>query len=168
MELLLGCGRNKTRVIRPNGVADWRDLTTLDINEEVIPDVVWDLNNIPLPFPDNSADEIHAYSVLEHIGAQGDYRFFFTQFEDFWRVLKPGGFFCGIVPQWDKLWSFGDPGHTRIIHGGTLTFLDQKAYEECGKTARTDYRFCYNGNFEIVYLENVVTEDMYFILKAVK
>ena len=166
MDLLLGCGNNLQRMISPIR-KEWVDLKTVDIDPGSKCDLEWDRNEVPLPFSDNSADEIHAYSVLEHIGSQGDYRFFFKQFEDFWRILKPGGFLCGIVPDFNTMWTFGDPGHTRVINRGTLHFLSQKAYEEVGKTSMTDYRWCYKGDFELFHHQ---TENgtFYFILKAVK
>ena len=166
-ELLIGCGSNRRKRFRtPNGI-EWNNLKTLDFNEDVKPDILWDLNNIPLPFDSDSFDEIHAYHVLEHCGSQGDYKIFFNQFNDFWRVLRPGGCFCGIVPKGNDIWTWGDPGHSRVINEGTLCFLDQKNYEQCGKTPMADYRFCYHGNFEIVSHNN--TEyDFHFILKAKK
>jgi SAM-dependent methyltransferase len=166
-ELLIGCGLNlKKRFKTPNG-EDWNNLITLDFNEDVNPGIVWDLNNIPLPFDNNSFDEIHAYHVLEHCGRQGDYKYFFDQFNDFWRILKPGGCFCGVVPQRNDVWTWGDPGHTRVINDGTICFLDQKRYEKCGETSMTDYRFCYHGDFEIIG-HNITEDDYYFILKARK
>jgi hypothetical protein len=166
MDILLGCGHSRTRMISPVR-KEWVDLVTVDINQDCKPDVEWDLNTVPLPFSDNSADEIHAYNVLEHCGTQGDYRFFFRQFEDFWRILKPGGFLCATVPMPNTLWTWGDPGHTREINNGSIVFLDQNSYADCGSTAMTDYRFCYKGNFKIT--ASIVDKETYvFILQAIK
>lgn len=166
MDILLGCGHSRVRMISPTR-KEWNDLVTVDFNQECKPDVEWDLNKIPLPFAENSADEIHAYQVLEHIGHQGDYRFFFAQFEDFWRVLKPNGFLCATVPTFNGLWAWSDPGHTRIISQGSIYFLDQNTYKECGTTSQTDYRFCYHGNFKIQasFIDN---ETYHFVLQAIK
>lgn len=166
MDLLLGCGNSKVRLLSP-ARNEWDNLVTVDIDPGSKPDVEWDLNKIPLPFDDNSADEIHIYNVLEHIGKQGDFKVFFKQFEDFYRVLKPGGFLCACVPCINNVWTWGDPGHTRVINLGTLSFLDQNCYNEVGKTARTDYRWCYKGNFNMVH-QHDDKETLYFVLKAVK
>lgn len=93
-ELLIGCGSDLRKKLTADGTKEWTCLVTLDYCERHNPDVVWDLNNIPLPFDDNTFDEIHAYEVLEHTGTQGDYKFFFKQFEEFWRLLKPGETSC--------------------------------------------------------------------------
>lgn len=166
-ELLIGCGNQRKKLLAVNEKKEWTKLTTLDIDETCNPDVVWDLNNVPLPFKENEFDEIHAYETLEHIGTQGDYKFFFNQFTDFWRILKPGGLFYATVPKWNTLWSWGDPGHTRIINEGTITFLSQKRYAEIGKTAMTDYRWCYQADFDFNTVQNTET-NFIFVLNAVK
>src|SRR5687767_7500638 len=102
MELLLGCGNNLVKKVTFAAVPQqWVELVTLDVDPGVKPHVVHDLNDVSLPFADDNFDEIHAYEVLEHCGHQGDWRFFFNQFYDFWRILKPGGYFVATVPMWD-------------------------------------------------------------------
>lgn len=168
MDILLGCGHSSERRIG-TGRKTWNNLIRVDMNPEVKPDVEWDLNKIPLPFDDNTADEIHAYNVLEHTGSQGDYKFMFAQFEDFWRILKPGGLLCATVPSWNSVWAFGDPGHTRIINIGTITFFSQAHYKaECGNGMRSDYRNIYKGNFKIEFTKIDATGTFAFVLKALK
>lgn len=151
-ELLIGCGSNRAKKLNVGGRAEWSSLTTLDCNSDHNPDVVHDLNVIPLPFDDESFDEIHGYEVLEHCGTQGDWKFFFAQWSDFWRILKPGGYFLGTVPLPTSVWAWGDPSHTRVLPKECLTFLSQRAYEQVGTTAMSDFRFCYSADFEIVHL----------------
>ena len=88
-EILLGAGSNHAKKLGFS--PEWNGLVTVDINPDHKPDVLHDLSVLPLPFADDCADEIHAYDVMEHVGAQGDWRFFFDQWSDIWRVLKPGG-----------------------------------------------------------------------------
>jgi SAM-dependent methyltransferase len=167
-ELLLGCGHSrKKQVVFPDIPADWTGLTTLDIDPSVNPDVVWDLNNTSLPFEDGAFDEVHAYECLEHVGRQGDWRFFFDQFADFWRILKPKGYFVGTVPMWDSPWAWGDPGHTRVITRGSLIFLNQGEYDQLGDTNMTDYRPWWKGNFKTIAVEET-EHRMGFVLQAIK
>lgn len=168
-ELLIGCGNARKKFITSEVIpAEWKKLTTLDIDPSCNPDVVWDLNQVPLPFEDNSFNEIHAYEVLEHVGRQGDWKFFFDQFADFHRILRPGGFLVGTCPMWDSPWAWSDPGHTRLLSKHSLVFLSQAEYErQVGKTHMTDYRAYYKADFEIL----AVTEHEHvwgFVLKALK
>lgn len=168
-ELLLGCGSNwQKKLIQPGTPATWQNLVTLDINADHNPDVVYDMEKLPLPFDDDLFDEIHAYEVLEHIGSQGDYKFFFAQFEDFWRILKPGGLLIGTVPMWNSVWAWGDPSHKRVIQKESFVFLDQEQYKiQVGKTAMSDFRYLYSGDFTGLWF-NEEQFNFSFVLQAVK
>ena len=62
------------------------------------PDVVCDVTG-PLPFPDDHADEVHAYHLLEHL-----WRWKAQDCLGEWiRVLKPGGFLVLEMPCFDKI-----------------------------------------------------------------
>jgi hypothetical protein len=166
-ELLIGCGSNRVKKLRESGT-DWNGLVTLDMNQAHQPDVVHDLAELPLPFADDSLDEIHAYDVLEHIGQQGDWHFFFAQWMDFWRMLRPGGVFFGISPHPTSPWAWSDPGHTRVISPECLVFLQQLQYVQVGISPMTDYRFCYSGDFDLIYCNVADDKTFRFALRAVK
>lgn len=185
-ELLLGCGNSRERRILCPGVeyhAPWKNLTTLDIDPECDPDIVFDLSTLIEEWiPDKSSafgeeqflqsdtfDEIHAYEVLEHCGAQGDYKLFFAQFREFWRVLKPGGYFCATVPNWNSIWAWGDPSHTRVISKASLVFLSKAQYaHQVGRTAMSDFRSLMGDmDFEIVRTRTI-GEQFEFVLRAIK
>ena len=167
-ELLIGCGSEHTKRLTVDGTTEWSSLTTLDYNPDHKPDIVWDLMQGALPFEDNSFDELHAYEVLEHTGSQGDYKFFFKQFSDFWRVLKPGGHLLATCPSRHSPWAFGDPSHTRVLQSENLSFLSQAQYaDQVGRTSMSDFRNIYKADFE----PEALTEDeekFIFILKAIK
>ena len=152
MELLIGCGTRREKLLAIEGrPQDWTNLTTLDLVPDHKPDVVHDLNVFPWPFADETFDEVHAYEVLEHLGRQGDFQRFFADFSEIWRILKPGGHLVGTSPFWASPWAWGDPGHTRVISMEALTYLDQTEYDkQVGNTPMTDYRFCYQADFEVV------------------
>ena len=167
-ELLIGCGSSREKRMTCDGSRTWSALTTLDYNADHTPDIVWDLHDLPLPFGDASFDEIHAYEVLEHVGTQGDWRTFFAQFSEFWRLLRPGGHLLATCPSRLSPWAWGDPSHTRVLQKEHLVFLNQPQYTaQVGKTSMSDFRFVYKGDFDVV----MHTEDennFVFIIKAVK
>lgn len=169
-ELLIGCGNDLRKKMSFEGIpSDWTDLTTLDVDPDVKPNVVHDLNVLPYPFKDNQFTEIHAYEVLEHCGKQGDWKFYFDQFAEFWRILQPNGFLVASTPMWDNPWAWGDPGHTRLICKESLIFLNQDEYKQIGRTAMTDYRPYWKGNFVVIGLNENNEAGMFgFVLKAVK
>lgn len=166
MELLLGAGSSRAKLLSLGDRA-WGHLVTLDINQDHNPDVVHDLEILPYPFDDDAFDEIHAYEVMEHIGRQGDWRFFFAQWAEIYRILKPGGVFFGTSPAFDSPWAWGDPGHTRIINQECLCFLSQPNYAQVGKTAMTDYRFVWKGDFDVIY-SRTEGHTYQYGLKAIK
>jgi SAM-dependent methyltransferase len=169
MELLLGCGSRRKKIIAPNDKFVWSELVTLDINPDHNPNVVWDLNVRPLPFAEDTFDEIHAYEVLEHLGRQGDYKAFFEEWSEWWRILKPGGVILGTSPHWSSPWAWTDPGHTRAMGPEVLTFLVQTAYaDQIGNTAMSDYRFVYKADFDIVLCEIDKNRNFQFGLSAIK
>ncbi len=155
--LMLGSGffPPERKIVGP--ATEEPEWTTLDLNEECKPDIVFDLESIEMdteyehdslwrvtdfqiPVDDGTFDEIHAYQVLEHFGRQGDFKGFFAGWREFWRILKPGGTFTGDTPALRSPWLWGDPGHTRIVSAQSLHFLTRNAYEGLGKNTSTDYR----------------------------
>lgn len=167
-ELLIGCGNDRKKRVKFDDIPeDFENLTTLDLSADVGADHVHDLCVTPYPFEDNTFDEIHAYEVLEHCGAQGDWRLFFAQFYEFWRILKPGGYFCATVPAWDSEWAWGDPGHSRVINRGSVSYLDQDHYKQIGRTSASDYRSVWKGNFHCVAVADP-KDQFVFVLKAIK
>ena len=170
MQILLGCGHSRVKKLSVTDSAEWTDLVTVDMNEDVKPDILWDLSRLPYPFEDSIADEIHAYDVLEHMGQQGDWRFFFAQWTELWRILKPGGFFIGISPKWNGKWAWGDPGHTRVVQPEQFIYLHQPSYGQVGSSPLTDYRFCWKGDFDIAVIEDTPGQPDCFsyVLQAVK
>ena len=167
-ELLLGAGSNHNKRLAWDGKREWTDLVTLDFNADHNPDVVHDLNVVPLPFEDNTFDEIHAYEVMEHLGRQGDWAFFFAQWSDLWRIMKPGAKFFGTSPAFKSIWAWGAPGHTRSVQAENFVFLHQPSYTgQVGKTPMTDYRFCYEADFEPIEFHTGV-DTFSYVLEAVK
>ncbi len=95
--LNIGCG--KTKIQGQVGV----DRVKIDN----FVDVVHDLDIIPYPFPDNYADEIHMYHVLEHLHTP------IKKMEELHRILKPGGILYLRVPHFSSMGAFTDITHVR-------------------------------------------------------
>lgn len=88
-------------------------------------DVVHNLIQFPYPFEDNSADEIMAVDVLEHlpnyIGEDsGAIRFV----EECHRILKPGGTLYMQTPGWRAEFLWIDPTHVRGFDIKSMDFFD--------------------------------------------
>jgi len=78
----MGCGLN------PNKNANF----VMDINPVIdelpnnVNKIIYNLNNIPYPFSDNSVSDIYCRQLLEHL-----YIHSFKFFEECYRILKPNG-----------------------------------------------------------------------------
>lgn len=166
--LLIGCGHSRIKRAWMGDETAWSgELVTLDTNKDCKPDVIHDLEALPYPFEDNTFDEIHAYGVLEHLSDQGDHKAFFAQFQELWRILKPGGFLLAIVPSEKSVQQWGDPSHRRVINMITLAFLSQDNYKQCGQTMMTDFRDIYKGDFTVAWHQDD-GELLSFVLSPIK
>ena len=183
VELLLGCGHQRKKLACLLGSSpEWTDLVTLDNNYDCSPDIICDLNTSYWKafrtkrsqffddawfFKESMFNEVHAYEVLEHLGTQGDAESFFSTFYNIWHVLVDGGHLFATCPSRHSPWLWGDPGHTRVIHSESLIFLDQENYKQLGKTAMSDYRSQWKGDFKIINSTDDGTWHL-FVLQAVK
>jgi len=127
--------------------------------------ILHDLNQLPYPWADEMFDEIHAYEVLEHCGRQGDGDFFFAQFNEFWRMLKPGGYFMLSVPMWDAEVAWGVPDHVRVLPPGIFGFLTKDYYDNIGKPGYGDYRHHLNGQYWIAVAKHETEEQLNVVLR---
>jgi len=132
------------------------DLDSVDYNN--------DLNMLPYPWLDEEFDEIHAYEVLEHCGRQGDGDFFFAQFNEFWRITKPGGYMCISVPMWDAEVAWAVPDHCRVMPPGMFGFLTKEYYEDVGKPGYGDYRHLLKGCYWQTIGKDESEEQLHVVL----
>lgn len=166
-ELLLGCGSRINKDLYLNNEKEFENVFRVDSCVRHNVDLCLDLRHHPLVFEDESFDEIHAYEVLEHLADQGDYEFFFREFSEYYRILKPGGHFFASVPLLTSPWAWGDPSHKRVISRETLTFLSQEEYEkQVGITKMSDFRHIYKANFKTIFMKEH-GDSFYFILKKI-
>lgn len=167
-ELLIGCGSRTVKDLSLDGSHEFKNVVRLDVNADHKPDVVHDLRVHPLPFSDNEFDEIHAYEVLEHLAYQGDFQFFFKEFSEYARILKPNGRFFASVPMAGSPWVWGDPSHKRVIQKESLVFLSQDEYKsQVGNTPMSDFRNIYKADFKPIAFKET-EHRFFFVLEVTK
>ncbi len=88
----------------------------LDIAQMPGVDVVHNIEDLPLPFPDNSFDEILCQFILEHVN-------WVPVLKDINRILKPGGKVKILVPHFTSKQNFTDPQHIRLFSIETFDFF---------------------------------------------
>ena len=132
-----------------SGIKRYDGFLNVDSDPSVNPDFVVDIENEKLPFLDNSVDEIKAYHIFEHIGAN-----FFKFLQELYRVCKHGAIIDVHVPHHRHDYFVGDPSHVRPI---TIEMMNRfsKRYNDTEKnsTGSTLFAYMYNVDFEIVHVE---------------
>lgn len=112
MKLNMGCGHNR------------RDgFVNVDSAPACAPDVVWDLEQTPWPWPDNSADEVEFIHSLEHLG--GDPKVFMALMTELYRVCAPGASVRIHVPHPRHDSFLNDPTHVRAVTPEVLSLFDR-------------------------------------------
>lgn len=175
--LLLGAGHSRDKLIVHDQLTPENDFSGVDlVIHDFDPDVTdatltFDLEWLPYPIGDNLYDEIHAYEVLEHTGSQGAAVFFFDQFRELWRALKPGGVLALSVPIWNSPTALGVPDHKRVLPPGIFGFLSaeyEKRFE--GVTGVGDYRkYRREMDFRIIAVrEHAGTQRCFVLMQALK
>ena len=125
--LNLGCGRNPI-----DGF--------VNLDRQNLPgvDVVHDLEQFPLPFYDDTFDEILGVDLIEHVSnALG-------LMEELWRIAKPGALCTFILPYGSSDDAWEDPTHVRPYFVGSWRYFAQPIYY------RADYG--YRGDWECAEL----------------
>ena len=96
--LNLGCGRRGRD-----------DCLNVDVIPAVEPDLVWDLDRVPLPLPASWFERIWVNDVVEHLE---DVVSFMTEVH---RLLVPGGTIEITTPHFSSSNAFTDPTHRRQL-----------------------------------------------------
>jgi len=112
--LNLGCAGNK----EPGFV-------NLDKNPAVNPDVVHDMEVLPLPFADNTFDCVFGSHVFEHI----ERKHFLPLVAEINRILKPGGCLIGITPYGTNFAAWEAPQHLMLFSEATWMYCIPEIYE---------------------------------------
>ena len=148
IRLDLGCGDNK----QPGFTGlDKRDLPEVDI--------VHDLEEFPYPLPDESCLMIMGTHIIEHIKPW----LTLQMWDEFWRILKPGGQMALVTPYGQSEAYIQDPTHCNPYNAQTFQYWDWRyplweVYKP--KPWITEEGFPIwrvNGNLEVIM--NKVTEE---------
>ena len=99
----IGCSKG-TALINFSKCSDNLELYGVDLREENLPDNITfkecDLEKESLPFDDNTFDIVYSKSVLEHVFNTSNF------ISEAKRVLKPGGLFLALTPDWKSQQDF--------------------------------------------------------------
>ncbi len=92
---------------------DW-----VNLDRSALPgvNVVHDIEQLPLPFPNDSFDYVLCQDVLEHV----DY---IPLLRDLHRILRSGGALHIRVPHFTCAHAYGDPTHKRLFSSDTFCFF---------------------------------------------
>ena len=113
MKLNLGCGFNK--------MDGWVNVDKFDACS---PDLVWDLEQTPWPFEDNSVDEVLLNHSLEHLGADADC--FLAIIQELYRVCHGGAVVQINVPHPRHDDFMNDPTHVRIVTPALMALFSKR------------------------------------------
>ena len=109
MKLHLGCGNDRRK-----------GYINIDSSMDVNPDIVLDLEKTPLPFRENSVDEIMANHILEHI------RNFIPLMHDIHRICRKNAIIKIRTPFYSAWGQYNDPTHVRFFSPFTFSYFEGK------------------------------------------
>jgi len=155
MKLNLGCGVNQR--------TGW---VNVDSSPACKPDLVFDLETTPWPWPDSSIEEMAFNHSLEHMGQ--DSRVFLAIMKEIYRVAQPGGLIRINVPHPRHDNFLNDPTHVRPITPEMLTMFDRAKNEEFAKigAANTPLGLYLDVDFELTDVQASLEEPYASQMKA--
>jgi len=109
----LGCGNNKLK-----------GFLNIDINSGCNPDKIIDFEIIPWDLPDNSADVILLYHVLEHLGETT--KQFLSIIKELYRISRHNSTIWITVPYPLHSHFRHDPTHVRSVTPTTMSMFSQR------------------------------------------
>jgi len=122
------------------------------------PDLKWDLETFPWPWPENSVSEILMSHVLEHLGATSDV--FIGIMKELYRVCEPGAKIRIVVPHPRHDFFIGDPTHVRPVTPEMLSLFSRREnlrWKELG-AANSPLALYHNVDFQIDDVQYILDE----------
>jgi hypothetical protein len=111
LRLNLGCGMN-----RLDGY--------VNVDRHGEPDLRYDLEVVPWPWPDDSVSEVLLTHVLEHLGR--DPIVYLGIMKELYRVCHDGATIQIVVPHHRHDYFFNDPTHVRAVTAEGMTVFSQR------------------------------------------
>lgn len=132
-KLNIGCGNH----ILPGWV-------NLDISALPGVDVVHNIENLPLPFPDGKFEEVLCQDILEHV----DY---IPVLREILRIMKKDGALTIRVPHFTSKHNFMDPTHKKMFSINTFDFFVKGSSEQDSRGYYFDFSFSSCREAKIVF-----------------
>ncbi len=167
--LNLGCGLKKVE-----------NTINVDIDPDVNPDKIVDLNKFPWPFEDNEFSHIMAQDVLEHLGQTGDD--FVTVMKELYRISANGAIWEIQTPHWRSDLALNDPDHKRVITKGMFDLFNKQLVVDRMSHGFSDSLIAFKTNIDLevvninfVYSEhwqdrirnnNITSEELVFAVNS--
>ena len=140
----------------------------VDCFAECKPDVVFDLEQTPWPWPESSVEEIRLDHVLEHLGK--DAKTYLNIWKELWRVSAPDAKIFIVVPHWRHENFAHDPTHVRPVTPVGVAMFDQARNREDEKRGgqETKLGLLLGIDFEIEDVEYVFVPEITLALASGK
>lgn len=147
MKLNMGCGYNKVD-----------GFVNVDMFEECRPDVVWNLEQLPWPWPDNAAEHVVFNHSLEHVGQSTPV--FLGIIKELYRVCRDGATVNINVPHPRHDDFLNDPTHVRAITPDMMTMFSKATCDMLEKRGAANSRLAHylHVDFEMVDALSVLGE----------
>ena len=113
IRLDMGCGEHKQK-----------GFIGLDIRPLDGVDIVWDMQSVPWPFPDECCTVIMGSHIIEHIKPQDGV--FLSVMDELWRIMQTNGQLALSFPYAGSDGYYQDPTHVNPINHATFQYFDPR------------------------------------------
>lgn len=150
MKFNMGCGSRKLA-----------GFVNVDAYPGAEPDVVFDLETTPWPWPSGCAEEVRFIHSMEHMGA--DAKVFLAIIKELYRICAPDAEVVIHVPHPRHDNFVGDPTHVRAITPQTLSMFDRTLNDQWKAAGGANTPLAYMTGVDFVMVRaDTVLEDAYF------
>jgi hypothetical protein len=147
-KLNLGCGFKKHE-----------GFINVDVDADVKPDEVVDLNSLPWKWEDDTFDHIIAKDILEHLGNSNEH--FIEIIKEMYRVSNNGAVWEIEVPHWRCDTLLDDPTHKRTVTPGFWHLFNQESLKHKIMAGQGDSRLAFEHDVDL----NLVDMQIEYIPK---